>query len=225
LTGDRRQEVEYTPEKNSKRKFGIIFLLLILLTSMGWSTGKYDLNQKDVYEYTDYTSTKSLSVLILLNVKDMRPSGEKTGGVLEDQMVDADWKRPMDVMVADLMNKEMQKAGITKLIQVTPENADYKLEIDILSFYGGTKESDSGGSVKRWFVPRLAKGVARFQIILKDKKGKEIVNVEYTGTSQQEMARMTNYHRGSIKNAGLSLREVVSQILNELDSAQLHPQE
>ena len=112
----------------------------------------------------------------------------------------------------------MQRSGLIKLISVTPEKADYRVLIEILSFYGGTKEREGGGSLKRWFVPRVAVGQATFRMHLWDKSGKELTNIDFSSSAEQEMGRMSNYHRGAIRNAAMAIRETIAQIMEDLDA-------
>jgi len=199
--------------------YSFYFVILSLLVTPVLAKGKYDLaTQKGIYQYSNYTASKSLSVLILLDVKDKRAPEEKTGGLLDDQTLDEDWKRPMETMVTDILTKEMQKSGLIKLIPPTPENTDYRVHIEILSLYGGTKEREDASAIKGWFVPRTAIGTAKLRMILEDKTGREIINIDFLSTTEQEMRRMSNFHRGAIQNAALALRETVGQILKDLDN-------
>lgn len=196
-----------------------LLVIMFFLCSIASAKGKYDLvTQKDIYTYTNFTATKSLSSLILIEVKDRRPPTERKGGLLDDQTIDEDWKRPVDLMITDLLTREMQRSGLIKLMSATPADADYRLLIEILSLYGGTKERQGGGSLKRWFVPRVAEGHATFRMHLFDKSGKELTNIDFTSSAEQEMGRMSNYHRGAIRNAGLAVRETIDQILEDLDA-------
>ncbi len=182
-------------------------------------TVKYDLAlQRDIYRYTNYTGSRALSKLILLDVQDSRSSQEKNGGLLQDQTTDKDWKRPLPIMLSDLFTTEMQRASLIKLIPATSDNLDYRLTLKIISLYAGTKENSSNSGIKHWFAPRIAHGYADLQIILSDKSGKEISNTDFIANAQQELGRFSNNHLAAVKVLGLALRESIASFLQDLDS-------
>jgi len=192
-------------------------IMAFSLTLDSWA-GKYDfVSQREIYTYSDYSISKTHGALILMDTIDRRPDKEHKGGLVDDQTLDSDYTRTPDHMVQEIFTREMQRCGMIMLYQPTPETADYKMHIEILSFYGGTKERESNNSVKDWFVPRNAVGFVTLRVILKDKAGKELINVDYSTTSELEMARMSNYHKGAVKAAGMALREAVNQILTDVD--------
>jgi hypothetical protein len=200
--------------------FKIVFIVLIWIIAVnGFAKKRYDLaTQKDIYTYTRYTSTQVLSKIILLNVVDRRPKTERLGGILADQTVDSDWRRPLEMMIADVITREMQNSGVIKLIPANRENYQYRLDIYIDSFLGGTKERQGGGAVKEWFVPYIAVGDVRLGVVLTDKSGKELFNVDFHATAEQEVGRMTNYHKASIRSTAMALQEAVLQIMKDLDN-------
>jgi hypothetical protein len=198
-----------------------ILLLLSFLFICGISlAGQYDFldSKEGIYSFSDYTTPKNRGVMILIEVTDIRPEAQKKGGILDDQCIDAWFKRPVNEMIRSIFIKEMQRNGMIPLIQPNSENADYHLTLEIISFYGGTQDREKGNAVKQWFVPKLAVGLCTFKVILKDRSGKVLTNVDYSTSSELEMARMTNYQKGAVKSLGMALREAVAQIQSEVDN-------
>ena len=197
----------------------LLTVSLVLLCGISMA-GQYNLLdiKEGLYSYSDYTTPKNRGLMMLIEVKDLRPEAQKKGGILDDQCIDANFVRPIHEMVRDIFIKEMQRNGMITLIQPTPENADYRLTLEILSFYGGTQDREKGNAVKQWFVPKLAIGICTFKVILKDHSGKVLTNVDYSTSSELEMARMTNYQKGAVKSVGMALREAVAQIQSEIDN-------
>ena len=198
-------------------------LLIVWVWIMGLSAyaaeGKYDYaRQKELYTFSDFSVAKSRGALILIDVKDKRSEREKLGGLMDDQTIDSDYPRPLQDMLSDILVREMQHSGLIKLIPATRENYEYTMTVEILSFYAGTSEIDSGRAVKDWFVPRNAVATVTLKVIVKDRAGKEIMEVDFNGTSELEMARLTNYHKGAIRSAGMALKEVMTQLLDDLDT-------
>ncbi len=191
---------------------------LILSMALNAWAGKYDfVTQREIYTFSDYSISKTHGSLILLDVVDRRPEKERKGRLLDDQTIDNDYNRTPERMIHEIFTREMQRCGMIMLYQPTPETAEYKMHVEILSFYGGTRERESDNSVKNWFVPRSAVGFATLKVVLKDKAGHEMINVDYSTTSELEMARMSNYHKGAVKAAGMALREAMNQILTDID--------
>ncbi len=199
-------------------------ILMLMTTSALAEGGPYNfVNQKDIYTYNDYTVQHVRGLMLNIEVKDIRPEVERKGGLLEEQAVDGYFSRPMDSMVREILIREMQKTGMMTLAQANSETMDYRITLEILSLYGGVQEKadDEDGAVRRWFIPKVAKGSASIRVIIRDRYGRDYMNVVYNTSAEQEQARMSNYAKGSIRTLGVALKEVFYQLQSDIDAKQL----